>query len=323
MKFTPKEIKTIENLIFDFVKNNSKRKIYKFRDYILPFPFITNITSYPGAYVKNPLNIKSNVIGNESVEDSVELEVSTKGYIEKSVIDLDAASLYPSIIYSLNCSHETLLYIIPEQIAAAYIITKKALFEHYGLNPETEISFEDIKNVLSKEKYFLFFKENDSGKEFYEFLKRYLEKYQKIKIYDFSKQKYMEFLTAAEFIKFLYTEVEIKFRPISITGGIFANVKEREGVVRKLIKIPIIKRNEIKELMKKVPNPIVYEDKNKLFKLKANSIYGYTGYKKSRLFNVFIASTITLQGRVFIKFVSGEFNNLVQKLKKSKLAKKN
>lgn len=337
----PSELKNITKLIKDFVKSNSKFKLRKFRDYIVPFPIITKATSYPGAYVKNPLNNEQNGINISETEEETlnediildELEednnIITNALFEKSVIDLDAASLYPTIVYSFNASPETLLYLIPERIASVYIKYKEYILFSTLKNQKRNIynEFKNIEDVVSfsgfsvkfsYEEFIEFIYSNKKGLEFLSFLQKYLAKNKTINVYDFEKMKMLEFADINEFLKFLYFEIEEKERPIATTGAVFYNVKETEGVVRDLIKIPIIKRNEIKNLMKTAADPLIYEDKNKLYKLIANSIYGFLGFKRSRLFNVFIATTITIQGRIFIKYVSGLFNMIIANRSKRK-----
>ena len=306
-KLKPSEVKNLTKFLANFVKSYTRDDLkpkLKFRDYILPFPFITNDRSYPGAYVKNPLSSVDVSLSSENDENE-EIEENKKGIIEQGIIDLDAASLYPTIIYSLNASPETLVYLIPEQIAAVYLSYKQYMTE------------DDKKNFKNFVKFFL---ENKKGKEFIKFLNEYLKQNEsKIKVFDANKEKIVEYTTLKDFISFLYEEVEFKNRPLALTGAVFYNIKEKEGVLRQLIKIPVKKRQEIKKLIENAPDPKAFEDKNKLYKLLANSLSGFLGYNKSRIFSVILATTITLQGRFFIKFVSYKFNEFIEYLRKPKV----
>ena len=72
-------------------------------------------------------------------------------------------------------------------------------------------------------------------------------------------------------------------------------------------------RNIIKKLQKKEKDPFknsLLEIKQKAFKVSANSLYGFLGYKNSRFFCKEIVSLVTLTGRKILKNAA----SIVQKI---------
>lgn len=254
----------------------------------------------------------SDVINNENIAYEIFKEYynnvhKTASIIENDIAVFDAESLYPSIIMSINLT-DRFLYIIPEIIAVNYLIMKLFVFCS-NLQYDEFINNRNYFNTNFKnfDEYYMQIINHSAGKEFIEKLEMYIKDFGSVLIYDFNSNKYFEFSDAVSFLQFIYNEVECKRRVLNPLGIVYYSYYERVSPIKRLIFELIKKRKYYKELVKQAKDEIEskkYDINQAMFKLLANSIYGYLGFKKSRLFNVLNATSITFTGHIFIKAVS-------------------
>jgi DNA polymerase elongation subunit (family B) len=79
----------------------------------------------------------------------------------------------------------------------------------------------------------------------------------------------------------------------------------KKSYVVEFIKFLFSMRKELKNIANNITNEkekVIYNVKQLVYKILANSIYGFYGYKKSRFFNVNIAKSVTYLGRELIMF---------------------
>lgn len=78
---------------------------------------------------------------------------------------------------------------------------------------------------------------------------------------------------------------------------------KKEGFIPKIIKDLIIRRNRIKEMLKKDPKNVVLKARSYALKTVANSSYGYMGFSGSRWYSRECAASITAWAREYIQSV--------------------
>lgn len=199
-----------------------------------------------------------------------------------NVVDLDASSMYPSSIYTTNNSADTWVYQIPENVALKFLYERNDFIEYVKNN---ENFFIEVYDVI-----------NDSFKKFV-----YLE------VLDLFKLMYDKELVLVE------------------TGAVFVPAHIKEGFFRKLIKYPISQRKSVKLEMKHLVEEkgliSSHADVQNLnitqlvLKILANSVYGYLGFRRSRLFNIILATSITMNCQFMIRYVSYFCDDIIQNVK--------
>jgi DNA polymerase I len=95
-------------------------------------------------------------------------------------------------------------------------------------------------------------------------------------------------------------------------GGKFAAPSVKRGILPEMLDELLQKRLEVKKRMKSTTDQ---KEKDLLdaiqysYKILLNSAYGYTGYKRSRLFNLIVAGAVTAYGRETIRGVRDAVEN--------------
>lgn len=229
----------------------------------IQIPFIYKKDKYPGAYVKIPV----------------------KG-IYVNIVDLDAQAMYPTTLYTTNCSCDTWRYQIPENIALKFIYEQDALFKYLK-----ESNFD-------------------------------------IDIYDVPQDKFHT-IHCTEVINF-FDNMNLQELVITETGAIFVPAHKKVGFFRQLITHPIKNRIKVKgemenlskELRLTADDPQIQQlnIEQLVLKITANSVYGFTGFRRSRLFNIILATTITIHSQFLIRYVSYYCDDVIKSTNK-KLAK--
>lgn len=217
------------------------------------YSFIKSPTNYIGAFVKNPI---------ASIYDNV--------------IDFDASSLYPTLIYNFNISHDTLIYLIPEKLSLFFLYEDEnkinELIEKYK---STKITiYDNIRDI---------------------FLDVEVDK-----LFKYIKTK-----------KYILTPLgSVRYNPILEPDkvGFIRKSEELPIKYRKTYK------KKMNEYQKDSIEYIKYDGIQQVYKKIANSIYGVGGDKTSRFFNLIYATDITASGRSLILYTSYNVNQLLNKL---------
>lgn len=258
------------------------------------FPYINNIDTYIGAYVKDPLK-------------------GENFYISRNVIDMDARSLYPSVMLNSGISPENILFLIPERVSTAYMILKDLYLSKYNrINPKDFINFlienkditiEFIKFVNINHKNLIVYPFNIIDDSYNEYL---VKKYGVECIY-IEEELYLKFNTPKDLLMWLIFEVDYKKHIITPVGLIFNG--NNEGIIENILKTLLNNRNDVKNLLKNNKQDIGLKMLDWAYKLLANSMYGLMGFSKGILYNILIASSVTLIGQWFIKYISKKYND--------------
>jgi len=200
-----------------------------------------------------------------------------KGLIQWA-IDLDASSMYPSIMISLNISPETFIGFIEEALGDTYLMEKILLTNELDdkevtliLDPKNQ-NFIDVRRV-------------------------------KIKVKDLKDHIYNSKLTIG-FSGAIFSREKKGF----IVNILEDLIKRRKAFKKKALKLLASSDPEEKALGAK------YNIIQKALKVLANAIYGAMGNQAYRFFDTRISITITLTGQYEIKFVSGITENLIKAL---------
>jgi DNA polymerase elongation subunit (family B) len=206
---------------------------------------------------------------NEDKYPGAYVKIPKKG-IYLNVVDFDATSMYPTSIYTTNNSIDTWIYQVPENIALKYIYER-----------------EDLINYI---------KNNDISLEVYD-----------VRADNFKRFTGQEILT-------LFETIYEKELVLTESGAVFMPAHIKEGFFRKLIAEPISNRQATKRKMKKLkeeggfgadhPDIINLNVTQLVLKIIANSVYGYLGFRNSRLFNIILATTITINCQFMIRYVA-------------------
>lgn len=204
---------------------------------------------------------------------------SPKKGIYRNIIDFDAKALYPSCIYATNNSCDTWIYQIPENLALLFLYERDNFYKFIEENKNVNIEIYDVFNDE------LIKVNNNIIKVFENIIKKEL----------------------------VITEI----------GAVFIPAHIHEGFYRKLINLPISERDKVraekkkKELeLPKGSSELINLEVNQLVdKRMANSIYGFLGYHRSRLFNVILASSITLFGQFLIRYTGMNSDKIVKEAK--------
>lgn len=206
---------------------------------------------------------------------------SPKKGIYLNVVDFDASSMYPTSIYTTNNSADTWIYQMPENIALKYIYEQ-----------------EDLINYINNNTF-------------------------KMEVYDVRDDDF-KILDGPQTLLFLDKLIKNDII-ITETGAIFIPAHIKEGFFRKLISEPISNRQHVKKQMKKLekelaltadhPDIINLNVTQSVLKIIANSTYGYLGYNKSRLFNIILATTITINCQFMIRYVANECEGIIESIK--------
>jgi DNA polymerase elongation subunit (family B) len=208
------------------------------------------------------------------------VKVPNKG-IHLNVLDFDATAMYPSSIYSTNNGCNTWVYQVPENLALLYLYERDNFITFVKSNENLVIEIYDILNDVFKK-----FKHT----EIIEVFKKMFEK------------------------ELVLTE----------TGAVFLPAHIKESFFRKLIIYPISDRQSIKaEMQKKIKEDGLMADDPEILNLNisqlvdkiiANSIYGYLGFRKSRLFNIILATTITMNCQFMIRYVAINSSKIIENI---------
>lgn len=220
----------------------------------LDISFLFKQDKYPGAYVKTP-----------------------KKGVYTNVVDLDAESMYPTSIYTTNCSPDTWVYLIPENIALKYIYERDGLIKYLS---ESDFQI-DIYDVLA-------------------------DKYHNVNCYDMIK---------------LFDKINNNELVITEMGTIFIPAHIKVGFFRELITEPIAERRAVRKKISELEKSITDTDDRSVIqslninqlvlKILANSVYGFVGFRRSRVFNILIASTITINCQFLIRYVANNIERLI------------
>lgn len=263
------------------------------------FPYLTDPNSYIGAFVKDPT-----IDGNVN--------------IEKDVVDLDARSLYPTIMLNSNISPENLLFLIPEKIISAYFIIKDLFIKNEKYNNNDINSFTSFlkENKELLDDYIKFINENFNEILVFSFIKLdntvidIWKKMFKIDIKIIDNNLFIKFNDPISILLWIYLVIDKNKHCITMLGLIFDSSKT--GIISKIL-IPLIyNRKKIKLQMKEETDESKIRGLKILdwaYKLLANSLYGLFGFSGSWLYNILMASSITITGQWFIKYVSKKYND--------------
>lgn len=261
------------------------------------FPYLTDINSYIGAYVKDP--IKDNKVN-----------------IKKDLVDLDARSLYPTIMLNSNISPENLLFLIPEKIAAAYFIIKDLYLDYTGYKDRDLMSLVDFmkNNRDLVNDYINFVNSNFQDLLVFPFINvnvipESIKNKFNIEYVNIDDYIYLKFNDPIRLILWIYYTIDIVGHCLTLLGLIFNNKKP--GVISEIL-VPLIEnRKKVKNMIKTETDPNNLQSLKILdwaYKMLANSLYGLFGFSGSWLYNILIASSITITGQWFIKYVSKKYN---------------
>jgi DNA polymerase elongation subunit (family B) len=209
------------------------------------------------------------------------VKIPIKG-IYLDAVDLDAEAMYPTSIYTTNNSSDTWIYQVPENIALKYIYERESLIEYI--------------------------KTNDISMEIYDVINDTFERLSNDEILVFFNEAYEKELVLTE------------------VGAIFIPAHLKEGFYRKLIAEPIGNRKKTKNEMERLkkergltkehPDIMNLNVTQLVLKIIANSVYGFLGYKNSRLFNVIAASAITINCQFLIRVVAMQCKSITENLAK-------
>jgi DNA polymerase elongation subunit (family B) len=223
-------------------------------------------------------------IWNEDKYPGAYVKIPIKG-IYLNAVDLDAEAMYPTSIYTTNNSSDTWIYQVPENIALKYIYERDDLINY-------------IKN-------------NDLSMEVYDVIEDSFERLKNEEILNFFSEMYDKELVLTE------------------VGAVFIPAHLKEGFYRKLIAEPIGNRKKVKKEMTKLKEekglPSSHPDIMNLnvtqlvLKIIANSVYGFLGYKNSRLFNVIAASAITINCQFLIRSVAMQCKEITETITKNQI----
>lgn len=266
------------------------------------FPYLNDENTYIGAYVKDP--IKNN-----------------KSNIKKNVVDLDARSLYPTIMLNSNISPENLLFLLPEKIIAAYFIIKDLYldseFYKNGNNLNNFLLF--LKNNRDLvDDYVRFVYNNFDELLVFPFIKvnKYAEDWGKrfnIELVSIDSYTYIKFKDPIRLLLWIFQVIDLNEHCLTLLGLVFNS--KRMGIIPEIL-IPLIEnRRKIKEQIKNATNDKDLQGLKILdwaYKMLANSLYGLFGFSGSWLYNILIASSITITGQWFIKYISKKYNETVK-----------
>lgn len=212
------------------------------------------------------------------------VKIPTKG-IFLNVVDIDAEAMYPTSIYTTNNSADTWVYLIPENVALKYIYERDDIIDYITNTPNF---FMEVYDVVG-----------DSFKKF----------------------NHMECLTILE-------AIYKKDLVLTETGAVFLPAHIKEGFFRKLIKYPIAERKRVRAMAKSLteskgltatdPEILNLHITQLVLKIIANSCYGYLGFRRSRLFNIILATTITINCQFMLRSVAYNCDTFVKKFVPSK-----
>ena len=190
--------------------------------------------------------------------------------------------MYPTSIYTTNNSADTWVYLIPENIALKYIYERPQLVEYITNTPKFYMEIYDVVNDVTKR---------------------------------------FNHVEALDILKLIYDKELI----LCETGAVFIPAHIKEGFFRKLIKFPISERKSVKKEMNKLtktrgltqdhPDVQNLNVTQLVLKIIANSVYGYLGFRRSRLFNIILASTITINSQFMIRQVAYLCDRMIEKNK--------
>jgi len=207
------------------------------------------------------------------------VKIPRKG-IYLNVVDLDATGMYPTSIYTTNNSADTWIYLIPENIALKYIYERDDLIQYISSNENFYMEVYDVVNDV------------------------------------FKKFIHTDAITLLE-------TIYKKDLVLVETGAVFIPAHIKEGFFRKLIKYPISERKKVKKQMKVLaetrgltkdhPDIKNLDITQTVLKIIANSVYGYLGFRKSRLFNIILASSITVNCQFMIRYVAYNCETIMKK----------
>lgn len=200
-----------------------------------------------------------------------------------NVVDFDGTAMYPTSIYTTNNSADTWMYQIPENVALKYIYEREEFVEY----------------VKSNDKFFM-------------------------EIYDVNNDIFKRF-NNIETLKVLDTIYEKELVMVE-TGAVFIPAHIKEGFFRKLIKYPISERQRVRKEAKVLvesrgltsdhPDILNLHITQLVLKIIANSVYGYLGFRRSRLFNIILASSITMNSQFMIRYVGYHCDGIIKNINK-------
>ena len=244
------------------------------------------------------LNINDYVLSN--IDNNVELErikeikyfnyvgkvydisvEETERFIAGTGICAHNTSMYPSSIYATNNGCDSWVYQVPENLALLYL--------------------------YEREKFYSFVNENENLT---------------IEIYDVINDKFKQF-KHLEIIE-IFDKIFEKELVLTETGAVFIPAHIEESFFRKLIRKPIFNRQQTKaekerkekELKLKSDDPEILNlhITQLVLKIIANSVYGYLGFRRSRLFNIILATTITMNCQFMIRYVAINSDRIIKNI---------
>lgn len=209
------------------------------------------------------------------------VKIPDKG-IHLNVIDFDASSMYPSSIYSTNNGCDTWIYQVPENLALLYLYERENFISFVTDNENLVIEIYDVVNDT------------------------------------FKKFKHLEIIE-------IFQKIYEKELVLTETGAVFLPAHIKESFFRKLIRFPISDRQSVKkEMSKKIKDEGLLSSDPEILNLNitqlvdkiiANSVYGYLGFRRSRLFNIILATTITMNCQFMIRYVAINSSEIIKNVK--------